>query len=63
VQPAARKAPYEYLLALVIAISPVAGSFVVKPDTTRWIVFGIGAAMVLAVLVAAARPVPIDRDS
>jgi hypothetical protein len=55
--PAILKAPFDYLLALVICLGPVFGSIVVEPPLTRWIVFGVGVGMFLSVLIAAARPV------
>jgi hypothetical protein len=50
-------APAEMLFALLMAVSPIVGSFWVDPDVTRWIVFGVGAAMTLAVMLVALRPV------
>jgi hypothetical protein len=41
-----------------MAASPIVGSFWVTPDVTRWIVFGVGVAMVLAVVALGLRPVP-----
>ena len=55
--PAILKAPFDYVLALVICLGPVIGSIVVKPPLTRWIVFGVGIVMFLTVAIAAARPV------
>ncbi len=54
--PAASKAPLDYLFALVICVITVAVSFKVDPPETRWIVFGVGVAMGLAVLAVALRP-------
>ncbi len=54
--PAASKAPWDYLFAFVISLGPIIGSLVVKPAETRWVVFGVGVAMVLAVVAAAAKP-------
>ncbi len=55
--PAVSRAPWDYLLALVICLGPVVGSFVVDPPETRWVVFGVGVFMFLSVAIAAARPV------
>jgi hypothetical protein len=55
-RPTALNAPGEWLFALLMAASPIVGSFWVTPDLTRWIVFGVGVATVLATLAAALRP-------
>jgi hypothetical protein len=55
-RPTALNAPGEWLFALLMAASPIVGSFWVTPDLTRWIVFAVGVAMVLGTLVAALRP-------
>lgn len=57
-RPAMSKAPLEYLFALAVGALVVGTSFVVTPAETRWVVFGCGVAMLLAVLVVALRPVP-----
>ena len=54
--PAITKAPLEYLFALAISAAAVVLSFLVKPAETQWVVFGVGVAMVLSVLAAAAKP-------
>jgi hypothetical protein len=54
--PAASKAPYDYLFALVVALITVGVSFKVEPPETRWIVFGVGVAMVVAVAFVALKP-------
>jgi hypothetical protein len=56
-RPIALEAPGEWLFALLMAASPIIGSFWVTPDVTRWIVFGVGVAMVLAVVSLGLRPV------
>jgi hypothetical protein len=56
-RPIALQAPGEWLFAVLMAASPIVGSFWVTPDVTRWIVFGVGVAMVLGTLAAALRPV------
>jgi hypothetical protein len=56
-RPVALEAPGEWLFALLMAISPMIGAIWVKPDVTKWIVFGVGAAMTLGVIVAGLRPV------
>lgn len=53
----AQDAPFEFFFALLMAASPIVGSIWVDPETTKWIVFGVGCAMVVAVLLAALRPV------
>jgi hypothetical protein len=55
--PVALDAPGEWLFALLMAASPIIGSFWVTPDVTRWIVFGVGLLMVLATAAAGLRPV------
>ncbi len=55
-RPAALNAPGEFLFALLMAASPLIGSIWVRPAVTRWIVFGVGVAMVVGVLIAALRP-------
>ena len=52
-----QNSPGEYLFALLMAASPIVGSIWVTPDVTKWIVFGVGCAMVLAVIAVALRPV------
>lgn len=52
-----QNSPGEYFFALLMAASPIVGSFWVDPNVTRWIVFGVGCAMVLAVLAVALKPV------
>jgi hypothetical protein len=55
-RPIALKAPGEWLFALLMAASPIIGSFWVTPDITRWTVFGVGVVMVLATAAAGLRP-------
>jgi hypothetical protein len=50
----------EFLFALLMAASPIVGSFWVHPDVTRIVVLGVGVAMVLATLVVGLRPVKKD---
>ena len=52
-----QNSPGEYLFALLMAASPIVGSIWVTPDVTKWIVFGVGCALVLAVIVVALKPV------
>jgi protein-S-isoprenylcysteine O-methyltransferase Ste14 len=54
--PAASKAPLDYLFALVVCAVVVGVSFAVQPSETRWIVFGVGILMAVAVLAAAMKP-------
>jgi NADH:ubiquinone oxidoreductase subunit H len=56
-RPAVTKAPVEFLFALVIAATVVGTSFVVKPAATKWVVFGVGVALVLSIAVAALKPI------
>jgi hypothetical protein len=56
-RPIALDAPGELLFALLMAASPIIGSIWVEPDITKWIVFGVGVAMVLGVIIAGLRPV------
>ena len=56
-RPIALEAPGEWLFAVLMAASPIVGSFWVVPDVTRWIVFGIGVLMVLGTVLAGLRPV------
>ena len=56
-RPIALNAPGEWLFALLMAASPIIGSFWITPDVTRWIVFGVGVAMVLGTVLAGLRPV------
>ena len=53
----AQESPAEWLFALLMAASPIIGSIWVTPAVTKWIVFGVGAAMVVGVIVAGLRPV------
>jgi uncharacterized membrane protein YccC len=52
--------PGEWFFAFLMAASPIVGSFWVDPEITRWIVFGVGCATVVGVLLAAMRPVRIS---
>lgn len=61
-KPAAAKAPLEYLFAVAVCLVMIIGSLWVQPDITRWALFGLGMAMGLVVLGAAARPVTVDGD-
>ena len=58
-RPIALNAPGEWLFALLMAASPIIGSFWITPDVTRWIVFGVGVAMVLGTTLAGLRPVKV----
>ncbi len=53
----AQDSPFEFFFALLMAASPIVGSVWVEPANTKWIVFGVGCAMVVGVLLAALRPV------
>jgi hypothetical protein len=56
-RPVALNAPGEWLFALLMAASPIIGSLWVTPSITRWVVFGVGVAMVLGTVAAGLRPV------
>jgi hypothetical protein len=47
----------EFLFALLMAASPIIGSFWVRPDPTRIVVLAVGVAMVIATLAVGLRPV------
>jgi hypothetical protein len=53
----AQDSPFEFFFAFLMAISPIIGSVWTTPDVTKWIVFGVGCAMTLGVILAALRPV------
>jgi hypothetical protein len=55
-RPIALDAPGEWLFALLMAASPIIGSFWVTPDWTRWTVFSVGVVTVLATAAAGLRP-------
>ena len=55
-RPIALEAPGEWLFALLMAASPIIGSFWVSPDWTRWTVFTVGVIMVLGTAAAGLRP-------
>ncbi len=61
--PIALNAPGEWLFALLMAASPIVGSFWVTPDVTRWIVFGVGVAMTIGTALAGLRPVKAPPDA
>ena len=56
-RPIALDAPGEWLFAILMAASPIVGSFWVSPDWTRWTVLVVGVVMVLATAAAGLRPV------
>jgi hypothetical protein len=58
-RPIALDAPGEWLFAILMAASPIVGSFWVTPDWTRWTVFVVGVLMVLATAAAGLRPKPV----
>jgi hypothetical protein len=55
-RPVALEAPFEWFFALLMAASPIVGAIWVTPDTTKWVVFGVGVFMVLCVIIAGLRP-------
>jgi hypothetical protein len=56
-RPIALYAPGEWLFAVLMAASPIVGSFWVTPDVARWTVFGVGVLMVIGTVLAGLRPV------
>ncbi|MDQ6838853.1 MAG: hypothetical protein M3137_11110 [Actinomycetota bacterium] len=62
--PAVKKAPLDYLFAIVVALIVIGTSLVVDPPTTKYIVFLTGVVMLIAVLATAAKPdkAPPTRD-
>jgi hypothetical protein len=62
-RPIALEAPGEWLFAVLMAASPIVGSFWVTPDVTRWTVFGIGLLMVLGTVLAGLRPVKAEAST
>jgi hypothetical protein len=59
----AQNSPGEYLFALLMAISPIVGSFWVDPAVTRWIVFAVGVAMTVGVILVALKPIRVTAES
>jgi hypothetical protein len=55
-------APGKWLFALLMAASPMIGAIWVTPDTTKWIVFGIGAVMTIIVILLALRPTAVESQ-
>jgi hypothetical protein len=55
-RPIALDAPFEWFFALLMAASPIVGSFWVTPEWTRWSVFVAGVVMVLGTAAAGLRP-------
>jgi hypothetical protein len=55
-RPIALDAPGEWLFAVLMAASPIIGSFWVTPDWTRWTVFTVGVLTVLSTVAAGLRP-------
>lgn len=56
-RPVALLAPAEWLFAVLMAASPIVGAIWVTPDVTKWVVFGVGVAMLIGTLLAGLRPV------
>lgn len=56
-RPAASKAPLDFLFAFAVCALVIGTSFAVEPAITKWVVFGSGVFMAVAVLVAAVYPV------
>jgi hypothetical protein len=61
-RPVALEAPGEWLFAVLMAISPIIGAIWVEPEVTKWIVFGVGVAMTIGVILAGLRPVKQQPD-
>jgi hypothetical protein len=49
--------PGEFLAAVLLAASPIVGAIWVTPDVTKWSVFGVGVAMVVATILVGLKPV------
>ncbi|MST34444.1 hypothetical protein GHK86_17170 [Acidimicrobiaceae bacterium USS-CC1] len=54
--PAASKAPVDYLAAAAVGILVMVVTIWVQPAGTRWVVFAVGALILLSALAAGARP-------
>jgi hypothetical protein len=54
--PAAKRAPWDYLFAILVSATVVGTSFVVEPPATKYIVMITGIVMLIASLAAAAKP-------
>ncbi|MDA8063111.1 MAG: hypothetical protein M0T80_11900 [Actinomycetota bacterium] len=54
--PTAPKGRVDYLAALAVTVLVMVVTIWVKPPTTRWLVFGVGAVMFVSVALAALRP-------
>jgi len=59
-RPIALNAPGEWLFAVLMAASPIVGSFWVTPDVTRLVVLSVGLATVLGTIAAGLRPAKPD---
>lgn len=55
-RPQALNAPFEWLFALLMAASPIIGAIWVEPELTKWIVFSVGVATVIGVVIAGLWP-------
>jgi hypothetical protein len=56
-RPAAALAPLSYLFALFVGAFTFGTSFLVEPDTTKYVVMATGVVLIVSVLAAALRPV------
>jgi hypothetical protein len=54
--PAAKRAPLDYLFAILVSATVLGTSFVVEPPATKYIVMITGAIMLITSLAAAAKP-------
>jgi hypothetical protein len=52
-----QNSPFEMFFAILMAASPIVGSFWVDPDTTRWIVLIVGVVMTVFTIGVALKPV------
>jgi len=59
-RPQALNAPFEWFFALLMAASPIIGAIWVEPPITKWIVFGVGVATSLGVIIAGLWPAPAE---
>lgn len=55
-QPAAQKAPLDYLFAILVSATVVGTSFLVEPPETKYVVLITGVVMLIASVAAALRP-------
>lgn len=54
--PAAKKAPFDYLFAVVVCLVVIGTSFAVEPAETKYVVMITGIVMLIAVVAVAVKP-------